>query len=214
MKHLLLALLLVATSNAFAQVSIEFSPNTIDSARFVLTRTATDGSVTTYTSPFDTITKIIEQGRELYINGGFIGQAPVTGFDDYWTDRTRQFIAGGFYDSNSDSWQLGNALSGATSGLHPGRNDTLTNYSFVGSWDTNGKPCGIPDDEAFIVVEPFGLGGHGLNVRGDGNVLVTSVWTMGEGEVYLPNIFGTYTTLIQIDEDTWKGPNGCIWTRQ
>lgn len=237
MKRLFLslALLLTLCTSARAQFDDSLTPLITDHptrtnwARWELTKTHPDGSQSVYFAAYDTLPNVIEYGKTLYREGGYIGDGRVPRNEEYYTDEVRDFMETQGYPMHLVRQAIiGNMTAKGSTADNVMVFDTSTNAELVGVWDIQGRSCGMPDDVITVAVadntnanvvflqasapNDFGTWTSPITNLGPGVVAIESPIPSPAYEN--PVTFGEIVTIVQVNENEWRGPFGCKWSRQ
>ena len=212
MKYLIITFLFSVSLSLSGQPSVTLKPGTTDSARWELTRELVDGSTVSYLGVYDTLPNIIEFGKELYRSGGFIGGGRIPPVTDYYSDSVLDFIRTQGIPMNNDREVIAGILASVgSSGDQPMIYDTLTNYSFIGTWVVEEASCGMPNDTIVVRTTTNANGGllEALDINETSAFGTVQNIGLGVISVLSPSQgFGQMITIVQKDSTHWEGPIG------
>lgn len=215
MKYVFYTLLFILTLSTCVRaqaIQLEEKPGSPDSLRWRYEITDIDGSVRVITSTYDTITKVIEFGRDLYASGGYIGTARIPQIDEYYTDEVIRFINENNFFFGPERESLSETM-GDVALYDPMHSDSTLCYDLIGTWSVAGYHCNAVNDTLVVEMQDY-FGKQRMMVVDPTGTEVQPVLYWGEGVAGTRSKFdASFLPLIRVDSTQWRGPLRCYWTR-
>lgn len=206
-----LLLLFIVCTCVRAQVEIQYKPGRTDSARWVYEVTFNNGFSQTYYQPYDTLPEVIDYGRILFYQSGFIGYGRIADNNEYYTQNLLNYIRTQDMPIASERLEIANEIASIAPLSNPMIRDTSLAAEMKGLWTINSAACGMPNDTMEFYTIP---GVELLNVAPAGGSGST-VTFLGDGvlNIYSADFVTNVTIVREIEGQQWRSANGCVWQK-